>query len=239
MHAGVFVTDQSTGRYVDLNGHEAFPGIMIKVPVYVALLSAIDRGTVKPGSDRIRQDLITGGSGWLQWRPAGSKISVRETAELMIIISDNTATNMLIDLLGGKEALNREFQQWGLEHTRINNWLGDFEGTNTTSPYDLVYLLARVDRGELISPDSKKWMYQTMGRTRIRTLLPAQAGAGRQDCAQDRRHRLYGGRRWYSHRADRTEVFRLRAGAEAAQRSARESSHSRTVENDISMFLHS
>jgi beta-lactamase class A len=126
----------------------------------------------------IKQDSITGGSGWLQWRPVNSKISVRDTADLMITISDNTATNMLIDLLGGKEALNRQFNQWGLAHTRINNMLGDFEGTNTTSPYDLVYLLARVDRGELISPDSRQWMYKTMGRTRIRTLLPPGLGPG-------------------------------------------------------------
>lgn len=180
LKAGIFVTDQSTGRYVNVNGHDAFPAAsMIKLPVYVALLEAIDRGTVKPDQMlEIRQDLVTGGSGWLQWRPVGSKISVRDTAELMIIISDNTATNMIIDLLGGKEACNREFQNWGLERTHIANWLGDFEGTNTTSPYDLVYLLARVDRGELISPDSKKWMYQVMGRTKIRTLLPPGLGPG-------------------------------------------------------------
>jgi beta-lactamase class A len=180
LHAGVFASDQKTGRYVDLNGHESFPAAsMIKVPILVALLSAIDAGRVKPDQLlEIRQDLVTGGSGFLQWRPAGSKISVRETADLMIIISDNTATNMIIDLLGGKEVLNSQFQRWGLANTRINNWLGDFAGTNTTSPYDLVYLLARIDRGELIGETSQKWMNQTMSRTRIRTLLPPGLGAG-------------------------------------------------------------
>lgn len=180
LRAGIFVSDQQTGRYVDVNGHDSFSAAsMIKVPVFVALLEAVDKGRVNPDQMlEIRQDLITGGSGWLQWRPIGSKLSVRDTADLMITISDNTATNMLIDLLGGKQSLNREFVSWGLERTRINNMLGDFEGTNTTSPYDLVYLMARIDRGELLNPPSKQWMYQTMARTRIRTLLPPGLGPG-------------------------------------------------------------
>jgi beta-lactamase class A len=180
LHAGVFVSDQVTGRYVDFNGHEAFPAAsMIKLPVFVGLLRAVDAGRVKPDDMlEIKPENVTGGSGWLQWRPLGSKISVRDTADLMITISDNTATNMLIDLLGGKAIMNDDFTRWGLTSTRINNYLGDFEGTNTTSPYDLVYLLARIDRGELLKPDSRKWMDSTMLRTRIRTLLPPGLGPG-------------------------------------------------------------
>ncbi|MBI2812647.1 MAG: serine hydrolase [Candidatus Melainabacteria bacterium] len=174
LRAGVFAADLKTGKFVDYNGHDEYAAAsMIKVPVYVSLLTALDRKEVSLDQPvEIRQDLITGGSGWLQWRPVGTKIPLKEVAELMIIISDNTATNMIIDLLGGKEKCNRDYVSWGLQKTRINNMLGDFEGTNKTSPYDMVYLLGRIDRGELISPDSRKWMYQTMERTRIRTLLP-------------------------------------------------------------------
>lgn len=180
LHAGVFVSEQSTGRYVDMNGYEAFPAAsMIKLPVFVALLSAVEAGKIKPEQMlEIKPEHVTGGSGWLQWRPVGSKLSVKDTADLMITISDNTATNMLIDLLGGKEACNKQFTDWGLANTKINNWLGDFEGTNTTSPYDLVYLLARVDRGEILGTDTNKWLDQTMSRTRIRTLLPPGLGPG-------------------------------------------------------------
>jgi beta-lactamase class A len=174
LRAGVFVFSPQSERYVDLNGRESYAAAsMIKVPILVSLLVAMDQGLVNPDQMmEIRQDLIAGGSGWLQWRQVGSKISLRETAELMIIISDNTATNMIIDLLGGKDVLNQQFVSWGLTNTKINNWLADFKGTNTTSPYDMVYLLSRIDRGEIISPDSKKWMDQIMSRTRIRTLLP-------------------------------------------------------------------
>jgi beta-lactamase class A len=174
LRAGVFAADLKTGKFVDYNGHDEYAAAsMIKIPVYVSLLQALDRHEVTLDQPvAVRQDLVTGGSGWLQWRPVGTQVSLKEVAELMITVSDNTATNMIIDLLGGKEKLNRDYVTWGLQKTCINNMLGDFEGTNKTSPYDMVYLLGRIDRGEIISPDSRKWMYQTMARTRIRTLLP-------------------------------------------------------------------
>ncbi len=55
------------------------------------------------------------------------KLTVLETAKYMITISDNTATKMLIEKLGGKQYLNQRFQAWGLEHTYIRNWLGDLK----------------------------------------------------------------------------------------------------------------
>lgn len=180
LRTGVFVLDPKGGRYVDLDGQKPYAAAsMIKLPVLVSLLYAIDHGQVK-FSDQltIRQDLITGGSGSLQWRPVNSKISLRDTAELMMVISDNTATNMIIDVLGGKEKLNEQYAGWGLAQTRINNMLGDFEGTNKTSPYDLVNLLARIERNEILSPDSEKWLVDVMRHTRIRTLLNPGLGPG-------------------------------------------------------------
>jgi beta-lactamase class A len=174
LRTGVFVVDPKLSRYVDLGGRMQFPAAsLIKLPIYASLMAAIDRGSVRLDQMlEIKADLITGGSGWLQWRQPGSKISVKEAAELMMIISDNTATNLIIDLLGGKDSLNRDFASWGLTQTRVNNMLGDFAGTNKTSPYDLVLLLTRIDRRELISEEMREWMYQVMERTRVRTLLP-------------------------------------------------------------------
>ena len=56
--------------------------------------------------------------------------------------------------------------------TRLNNALPDLEGTNTTSPYDLAFLLGKIDQGALISKESRDFMYCTMEHTRIKTLLP-------------------------------------------------------------------
>jgi beta-lactamase class A len=180
LRAGTFVVDPSTGTYVDVNGRQAFAAAsIIKLPVLVKLLVAIDNKTVSPDQLlTLRSDLIGGGSGFLQWRPLGSTVSVKEAAELMITNSDNTATNLIIDLLGGKEACSSDFADWGLSETQINNMLPDFEGTNKTSPYDLAYLLGKIEQGALISKESRQFMYRIMSHVRTRTLLPMGLGPG-------------------------------------------------------------
>ncbi len=180
LRPGLFVLEPKTGRYIDLNGKETYAAAsMIKMPVLVSLLAAVDRGELKLTQTLpIEEDLITAGSGILQWRPPGSKVSLKEAMELMIVISDNTATNLVINALGGKDKVNKDFAAWGLAQTKINNWLGDFAGTNKTSPYDLVYLLGRLDRGEILKPSSWKLMLATMERTKTRSLLPPGLGKG-------------------------------------------------------------
>lgn len=174
LHLGAFAVEPDSGRYVSVSGDESFAAAsMIKVPVLVKLLAAIDSGDVSMDEVLdLRADLIGGGSGFLQWRPVGSKVTLKEAMETMIIFSDNTATNLIIDRLGGKEICNRDFAFWGLKRTYISNWLPDLPGTNKTSPYDLVQLLARVDKGDLLSSESRKRMLAIMEKTRIKTLLP-------------------------------------------------------------------
>jgi beta-lactamase class A len=174
LDAGVFAIEPDTGNYIDVNGHKTYSAAsMIKLPVMVALLSAIDLHKVSMEQIlTLRPELIGGGSGMLQWRPLGSKVPLKQAAELMLVISDNTATNLIIDLLGGKECINKELESWGLTHTRINNFLPDLEGTNYTSPYDLIFLLGRIKRGEILSPESRQYLFSIMERCHTRTLLP-------------------------------------------------------------------
>jgi beta-lactamase class A len=174
LSAGIFAIEPKTGKYIDVAGKQTFPAAsMIKVPVLVSLLEAVDKQQVKlDDSIAIKEEHIGGGSGILQWQPVGTQKSVREVAELMIVVSDNTATNMIIDLLGGQDVLNKKYADWGLNHTKINNLLPDLEGTNTTSPFDLAFLLGKLDQGAFISEDSRKLMYSVMERTKTKTLLP-------------------------------------------------------------------
>lgn len=177
---GIFVVEPDTGKFVDIDARRAYPAAsMIKLPILVRLLQAIDDGTVKFDQKVVvRQDLIGGGSGWLQWRKPGTAVTLEETAELMMIVSDNTATNMVIDVLGGKDDFNKRFADWGLSQTRINNWLPDLQGTNTTSPFDLALVLARVDSGQLLKPETRAWFFKVLERNRIRTLIPRGVPAG-------------------------------------------------------------
>ncbi len=175
---GVFMIDLDTNAYVDLNGSMAFPAAsMIKVPILVAFFQDVDAGKIRLDEELpLTEDVIAEGSGDLQYQPIGSKYSALETATLMIVISDNTATNMLIKRLGGKEALNQRFQSWGLSHTVINSPLADLAGTNTTTPKDLVSLLALVNRGDLVSLRSRDRLLDIMRRTETNTLLPQGLG---------------------------------------------------------------
>ncbi len=171
---GVFAINLSTGKYVDFNGQQAFSAAsMIKVPILVSFLMAVERGECSMSDELvIREDLITNGSGFLQWKPIGTKISARKAAQLMMMVSDNTATNLLIDLLGGADHVNKDFHRWGLKQTKVNHLLADLEGTNTTCPYDMVYLLGRVDHGELINDENRAFMYEIMAKCKNRSLLP-------------------------------------------------------------------
>jgi len=180
LRAGIFAAQPKSGKYVNVNGQEKFAAAsMIKFPILVSLLAALDSGQGdKDSMLTIKDELVTGGSGYLQWRPKNSKVSVDEAAQLMMIVSDNTATNLIIDYLGGKSKLNQQFLQWGLTDTKVNNFLADFDGTNTTSPYDLASLMGRIDKGEILSRDSRDWLLRVMQRTRIRTLLPQGLPAG-------------------------------------------------------------
>lgn len=180
LKAGVFLYETGSGKYIDIDSQRPYSAAStIKVPVLVKLLSCVDKRQVSLDKVLIMSpELIGGGSGDLQWRPVNSKISVRDAAELMITHSDNTATNMIINVCGGKDACNKDFANWGLKNTSIANWLPDLEGTNKTSPHDLAFILGKVDQGSVLSDNSRAIMYDYMSRTRTKTLLPRGLGPG-------------------------------------------------------------
>ena len=177
---GVFFVDLDTGAYVDLNGNSTFSAAsMIKFPVLVAFFQDVDAGKIRLDEKlTLKKELIGGGSGEMQYKPVGTKFTALETATKMIVISDNTATNMLIARLGGAAALNQRFQSWGLSVTEIRNLLPDLSGTNSTSPKDLGQLMALVNQGDLMSLRSRDRLLEIMRQTKTRTLLPRGLGAG-------------------------------------------------------------
>ena len=120
----------------------------------------------------LTKTVVGGGAGWMASKPIGTRFPTHEVATEMIRVSDNTATNLLIDRLGGKEALNLRFNALGLSATTVNNWLPDLEGTNTTSARDLAYSIALVDTGEALSIRSRDLFRQVMGTSITNTLIP-------------------------------------------------------------------
>jgi beta-lactamase class A len=178
--AGMFFLDMDNGNYADLNGTQVFPAAsIIKLPILVAFFQDVDAGKIQ--LDEIltmRPEMIASGSGEMQFLRPWSKFSALHTVTQMSVISDNTATNMILRRLGGATVVNQRFRSWGLQQTTIRNWLPDLRGTNTTTPKELVYLLSQLEQGKLLSPQSQQQAFGILTRTKNRKLLAAGVGPG-------------------------------------------------------------
>ncbi|OUL25820.1 serine hydrolase [Nostoc sp. T09] len=180
LQTGMFFLDLDTGNYLDIGGDRVFPAAStIKLPILIAFFQDLDAGKVRLDEKlTMRRDLVTNGSGVMQYERVGKKYSALETVTKMVTISDNTATNMIIDHLGGAAKLNQRFRSWGLKDTVIRRLLADLRGTNTTSSQDMARVLALLVNNKLVSPSSKEQALDILRHTSIHTLLPAGLGKG-------------------------------------------------------------
>ncbi len=180
LQAGVFALDLETSAYMDWNSDSTFSSAStIKLPILVALFQDVEAGKVRlDESLTLKPEMIVGGSGDLQYKKPGTEYILLEVAKKMITISDNSATNMLIERLGGVEVLNQRFHSWGLTTTVLRHLLPDVEGTNTTSPKELANVMLMVNQGKLVSERSRDRILDIMQQTQTNTLLPKGLGVG-------------------------------------------------------------
>lgn len=174
----MMVVDLDSGAYVQIGANQPISAAStIKTPILVAFFQDVDSGKIKLDEPlEMTADVKVGEAGEFQFLPTGTKISALETATQMIMISDNTATNMIIKRLGGTTALTQRFKSWGLNNIVLNNQLPDIEGTNTISTQDMVTLLGMLDKGKLIEPRSRDRFMDIMRRPVTNTLLPKGIG---------------------------------------------------------------
>jgi len=177
---GIFIADLDTGNYVDVNGNSSFPSAStIKLPILVAFFQDVEAGKIQLNEQlTMTKEMVVGGSGDMQRKPVGSTFTTLEVADKMMVVSDNTATNMLIARLGGIDALNQRFRSWGLTATTLRNPLPDIPGTNTTTPKELVQVMGMVSKGQLVSNTMSQRIFEIMARNQRRHLLPKGLGAG-------------------------------------------------------------
>ncbi len=177
---GMFFLDLKTGNYLDLGGDRAFPAAsIIKLPILMAFFQDVDARKIRLDENLVmRSEQVASGSGDLQDLPVGTQLTALETVTKMITISDNTATNMILDRMGGIQVLNQRFHSWGLQETELHNVLPDLDGTNLTTARDLVYLLGLLNQGKLVSPQSQAQAIDILRHSTVRSLLPAGLGAG-------------------------------------------------------------
>lgn len=151
--AGFAVRDLATGTAIALRGDEVFPSAStIKIHILTALLREAAAGRLSL-DDRlaITPDLHTKGSGVLTYLEGPVELTLFDVAVLMILVSDNTATNICIERVG-MENVNALCADLGLKGTRLRRKMQDpqaiVEGReNVTTPNDLVATLRALHEG--------------------------------------------------------------------------------------------
>ncbi len=171
------VFDLSTGFHTGFNATQSMPAAStIKIPVMVEVFRQLQSG--KFDLDRHVTLLARDkdyGSGELCDAPVGTTYAIIDLLEKMIDISDNTATNMLIRLVGRRN-INLSMSQLGLTRTRLtqdirtNDW--SVRSALRTSPHDLVRLLQLMARRQLVNEWSSNEMISILEEDQINTLLP-------------------------------------------------------------------
>jgi beta-lactamase class A len=150
---------------------------LIKVPILVALYQAVEDGRVRL-DNRItyREEHACLGSGVLERLTPGVEMTVRDAAVLMIIISDNSATNMCIDT-AGLDNVNAQMRRYGLAETSIFRRLGDRSAgldprkMNVSTAGEMARLLELIARHEAVSEAASEDMLRILRRQDYRNEL--------------------------------------------------------------------
>jgi len=152
----------------------------IKLAIVYELFKQADEGRVKL-DDRITLDRAkaVGGSGVLAAMGTPT-LSIRDYAALMVMLSDNTATNVLIDLVGAGSVTQR-MAGLGLGATKLRRRMMDLEAArrgdeNVSTPAEVVRLLQILHTGNGLTPASRDQALDLLKKTKISRLragLPA------------------------------------------------------------------
>jgi len=120
------------------------------------------------------------GSGILPEMSDGLRLSLQDCVRLMLLLSDNTATNMVLDYLG-TDSVNERMNSLGFKSTRLMRRVGgggDTKegkipdnkrfGLGATTPHEMVDILDKLERGQIINATASKEMIDLMKREQAR-----------------------------------------------------------------------
>lgn len=152
---GVYIEDFTGTKGFTHQEGLVFPSAsIIKIPILVTLFLRNFAGEFSLDQKiNITEDDLVGGAGVLQYLE-NRQYTIRDLATLMIIQSDNTATNLLIDFLGVDE-INQTIKNLGLHDTYLSGKLmvipHPYPRVSSTTPQDMAYLLRLLGEGKIHS----------------------------------------------------------------------------------------
>lgn len=177
----IFDTTQPNREFVALveNNQPIRSASIIKLFILLALYYQADQGLIDLDSVySLKENDRVGGTGILQLMPENEKFTYGELAKWMIIESDNMATNILINRLGGVENIQRLINHFGYQSTQIKRKMLDFQALsqgidNYTTVMDVGNLLRTIYNKQLLSKEAHEEMLAILGEQRDRSLLVA------------------------------------------------------------------
>lgn len=174
----LFAKNLDTGVVYELGGDERVPtASTIKIAVMIEAFARVAEGKAKWTDElSLTKDKKVGGAGVLREFGDGLRLTLRDAVTLMMILSDNTATNLVIDVLTA-DAINQRMESLGFKETRLmRRVFGGGEsvegkkeenkrfGLGRTTPREMVAILEKLERGEVISQAASKEMLELMKR---------------------------------------------------------------------------
>lgn len=178
----LFAKNLDSGEIYSLNGDERVrTASTIKVAVMIEAFARVTEGRAKWTDELVLTKAARyGGSGVLPELSDGLRLTLRDCVNLMMVVSDNTATNMVLDYLT-TDAVNSRMDALGFKQTRIMRRIGGGGesregkeadnkrfGLGATTPHEMVQILEKLDRGEIISKAVSKEMIDLMKREQVR-----------------------------------------------------------------------
>lgn len=155
---GLAVKDLTSGDEFFIHGDEVMPqASSIKIAVLANLYLQAQQGKLKLGDEYVvrKEDLVPGSDIMLGLTPGVTRLTLRDLATMMIAVSDNSATNVLIDRLG-MDNVNTMLAALGLHGTQLRRKMMDLKAAsegreNVSTPREMMFLLETIYRGKLLN----------------------------------------------------------------------------------------
>lgn len=177
-HWGIVVEDLHSNDMLEINSNRQFAAkSIIKIPIMAAVFAAYEDQQLS-FSDLVtlKQEDMVGGSGVLQHLSPGIQLPVYDLVTLMIIQSDNTATNILVDMIGFNR-VQEIMEQIGMEKSCFRKKLMIYPAKENVENFitarDIATLLKKLAAGNILSGYSCERMINILKKQQILNGLPA------------------------------------------------------------------
>jgi beta-lactamase class A len=156
----VALKDLASGEEFLIHGDEIMPqASSIKIAVLADFYLQAQQGKLKVTDEYVvrQQDLVPGSDIMLGLTPGVTRLTLRDLATMMVAVSDNSATNVLIDRLG-IDNINNMLEGLGLHATRLRRKMMDLKAAaegreNVSTPHEMMALLETVYAGKLLNKE--------------------------------------------------------------------------------------